>query len=373
MKSQYELELKSRENGNIYRFQSADGLNSKNSFRDEELLLVDEVQVEKTDRILVIQSGYGFLGAVLGDKAEFTVMQDTSSRACEFSKKNAKGNQVEGFNVENKAVEDIQEEFDKIIYAPADYEPVDLVKNRLTYASEKLTENGKIFLAGRKKSGIKRYRKHLQDAGDVQKIGSRGAIRAYRFKPQSNFSLSELDLEKEFRSEVDGFEADFTSSEGLFSHGKLDEGTRILLENLELSNPDKVLDLACGYGAISVFTAKMSDADLFLTDDSVRATEYAKRNLERNDIQCFEVKTGDCLDAFSGRKFDLIISNPPTHQGKGITEKIFSQAHDSLEKGGSFWLVYNQNMNYQAQLGQEFDRVEQIALQDNFKVVKAVK
>jgi len=224
MESEYELKLKAEETGKVYSFQSADGLNSKDSFRGEELLLADEVKIEDSDRILVIQSGYGFLGAVLGGKAGFTVMQDTSSRAIQFSELNVQENSLEDFRVENTTVSDVEGKFDKILYAPADYEPVDLVKNRLSHASEKLAEDGEIFVAGRKKSGIKRYRKHLQDNGGVQKIGSRGAISAYKFKSQNGSDLPKTDLEKSFRSEMEGFEADLISAEGLFSHGKLDEG-----------------------------------------------------------------------------------------------------------------------------------------------------
>ncbi|MFB6099896.1 MAG: hypothetical protein ABEK16_01355 [Candidatus Nanohalobium sp.] len=68
MNSQFQLKLKSQETGKIYTFHSADGLNSKGSFRDEELLLADEVDIKEDDRVLVVQSNYGFLGVVLGIK-----------------------------------------------------------------------------------------------------------------------------------------------------------------------------------------------------------------------------------------------------------------------------------------------------------------
>jgi 16S rRNA (guanine1207-N2)-methyltransferase len=372
MGSQYELKLKSEETDRVYTFSSADGLNSKKSFRDEGLLLADKTEIQETDRILIIQSNYGFLGTVLGDKADRVVMQDTSARACKFSKKNAEENNLENFNVINSASVAEEGSFDKIVYAPADYEAVDVVKDRLAGAVEVLSEEGELFVAGRKKSGLKRYRKYLEKSGDVQKIGNRGSVRAYSFSFDGRDPVRK-DLEKQFKAQVNGSEAIFKTAEGLFSSGKLDEGTRILLENLELSESENITDLACGYGAISVFIGKQYDCKLFLTDDDARAVKYAKENLESNGLNDFEVKTADCLDAFQDKKFDVVVSNPPTHQGKGVTRNMFQQSYGRLKEGGELWLVYNQNMQYKQELSRNFEKVEVKAEKNNFVVVKAVK
>jgi len=184
-----------------------------------------------------------------------------------------------------------------------------------------------------------------------------------------------LDLERSFEADVDGIEADFRTSEGLFSAGKLDEGTRILLENTEsdISEADEVLELACGYGAISVFLGKMYEFQLYLKDDDTRAVEYAGKNLGENGIEGSEVEAADCLDGFEDKKFDFVVSNPPTHQGSGVTDKMFRQVYESLFEGGEFWLVYNQNMGYEDQLSERFNLVETVAKEGNFIVVRAVK
>jgi 16S rRNA (guanine1207-N2)-methyltransferase len=356
------LQLKDQETGKVYSFETA-GLNSKNSFRDEELVL-SEVDTEESDDILVLQSNYGILGVTLKGNI---LMQETSARAANFSRKNAEMNDIDA-GIENRPVEDLEEKFDKIFYAPANYQPVELVKKRLSDASRLLKENGEIFISGKKKSGLKRYRNFLEKYGELEKISS-GKVRAYRFEREEE--LPEIDIEKAFSAELKDEEADFRSEEGLFSAGNLDDGTRILLENLE-DIQGKVLDAACGYGAIGVFTGKLFDVEILMTDDNVCATKHAEENMERNGVEG-EVRTGDCLDAFEDERFDFIISNPPTHQGKGVTQKIFRQAHQVLNDGGEFWLVYNQNMQYEKQLRERFDSVEIIAEEDNFLVVKAEK
>jgi 16S rRNA (guanine1207-N2)-methyltransferase len=372
MHSQYQLELRSQENNKIYSFESADGINSKNSFRKEELLLADEVGISKQDSILVIQSGFGFLGTVLGDKAESVTMYDVSARAAKFSERNADNNNIKNFRVENTAeILEIEQDFDKIVYAPSDYTPVDLVKQRLSQAVDKLKDSGEILIAGKKKSGLRRYRDFLKKFGNEEKLGKRGKIKVYSFSDLSE--PEEIDLETTFTAELRDIEADFVAAEGLFSSGKLDEGTRILLENIGLEKPDKVLEVGCGYGPISVFLSKKYDANLFLSDDNARAVKYASKNLENNGVEDFKLKTADCLDGFQDEKFDVIVSNPPTHQGRGVTDKVFEQSYEKLNEGGELWLVYNQNMKCEEQLRRKFQKVDKITCEENFLVVKAIK
>jgi 16S rRNA (guanine1207-N2)-methyltransferase len=81
----------------------------------------------------------------------------------------------------------------------------------------------------------------------------------------------------------------------------------------------------------------------------------------------------DCLDSFKGEKFDKIVSNPPTHQGKGVTDEIFQQSHKKLRKGGELYIVYNQNMNYEQHLEQIFSKVEILEKKNNYAVTRATK
>jgi 16S rRNA (guanine1207-N2)-methyltransferase len=85
------------------------------------------------------------------------------------------------------------------------------------------------------------------------------------------------------------------------------------------------------------------------------------------------LKNKDCLDGFTDRKFDAIVSNPPTHQGSGVTDEMFQQAHKSLKRGGKLYLVYNQNMNYEQQLEKIFSKVEILNKKNNYAVTRTTK
>jgi len=135
-----------------------------------------------------------------------------------------------------------------------------------------------------------------------------------------------------------------------------------------------VLDLACGYGIVGIFLKKRrKEINICFTDDNKTATSYTKKNLEANNVQNYAIKNKNCLDGFKNMKFDTIVSNPPTHQGKQVTNEIFQQSYNSLNQGGKFYIVYNQNMRYGEKLQKKFSEVEILENQDNFYVVEAIK
>ena len=378
-KPQYSLEIRSKTGygREIYKFSSADGVSPKDGFRDEELALADHMEPSEDDKMLITQSGYGFLGAVFGDmtpEAE-TVLADTSSRAHQLSKMNMKENDITSTSCEKLGFyTEIERSFDNIIYAPQNYQPVDLVKNRIENLIHLLNYDGSLYIAGRKKTGFKRYRKHLEEMkGDMKKIAQEGAVKIYMFKKNGQITVEKTEIEKEHLVEIDGENLEFMSCEGLFSAGKLDSGTELLLKNTDISDDRKVLDLACGYGTVAAYTASKADIDLYLSDDNGLACHYAEQNLENNGIKEYELRHSDCLEGFKHESFDLILSNPPTHQGKGVTDEMFSSAHGSLNRGGSLVIVYNSNMRFEDSLKELFSSTEVLEEQDGFKVLRADK
>ncbi|HHH99942.1 MAG TPA: 16S rRNA methyltransferase, partial [Thermococcus litoralis] len=74
----------------------------------------------------------------------------------------------------------------------------------------------------------------------------------------------------------------FITSSGVFSFGKLDRGTKLLIENMVLEKNWRVLDLGCGYGAIGIVASRFVNY-VVMTDINKRAVSIAKKNLKINN------------------------------------------------------------------------------------------
>ena len=70
------------------------------------------------------------------------------------------------------------------------------------------------------------------------------------------------------------------------------------------------LDLGTGSGILSLGAAKYSDT-VVATDLTQRSIDCARFNAALNGVTNIEFAVGDCFAPVAGRKFDLILSNPP--------------------------------------------------------------
>lgn len=83
------------------------------------------------------------------------------------------------------------------------------------------------------------------------------------------------------------------------------------LERVPAHASCRVLDLATGSGCIAVAIARhRSRARVTATDISRDALELARENAARHGVNV-EIVESDWFSALSGRRFDLIVSNPP--------------------------------------------------------------
>ena len=107
------------------------------------------------------------------------------------------------------------------------------------------------------------------------------------------------------------------------------------------------LDLGTGSGILSLGASRFSDA-VVATDLNQRAVDCARFNARLNGVENIEALAGDCFTPVAGRRFDLILSNPPffiTPQGDylfcenpmeldGLCRRLVKETRDYLNEGG---------------------------------------
>jgi len=137
-----------------------------------------------------------------------------------------------------------------------------------------------------------------------------------------------------------GHELRLTTEAGIFSRSRVDPGTRLLIQHMEIAPADAVLDLGCGYGVVGVVAAKLApQGRVTLVDINERAVALAAENLRANDIDNAEAVQGDAFAQVANRRFDVIALNPPIRAGNAVVHALIERARDHLEPGGRFYLV----------------------------------
>ncbi len=208
------------------------------------------------------------------------------------------------------------------------------------------------------------------------------------------------------RYALPGSGATVISGPGVFAEGKLDIGTRLLVEHLASRPPGDaavdVIDLGCGDGAVGISILLAGpNARVTFVDESTVALRSAQASVQANDDATRTLRArshfllGDALDAVlpftdasgwsahevagaepcSPASADLVVINPPFHDdhavGDAIAWRMLTGAQRVLRPGGEVLVVGNRHLGYHAKLARLFGDATVVASNPKFVVLSA--
>lgn len=131
---------------------------------------------------------------------------------------------------------------------------------------------------------------------------------------------------------------------GVFSHGRLDTGTAVLLRSVP-APPDHghLLDLGCGAGPIALTMALRSpNACVWAVDVNQRARQLCSANALDLELANLRVAAPD--EVPDDVRFEAIWSNPPIRVGKAALHGLLQHWLARLAVDGDAWLVVQRHL-----------------------------
>jgi 16S rRNA (guanine1207-N2)-methyltransferase len=136
---------------------------------------------------------------------------------------------------------------------------------------------------------------------------------------------------------------------GVFSPGRLDPGTRLLLDTAPPPPPDgDLLDLGAGYGPLAFALAKRSPgARIWAVDVNKRALDLCAGNAASAglvNVRCVPAPSAGQYSPSLPASYQLIWSNPPIRIGKQALHSMLTAWLGRLAPGAAAYLVVQRNL-----------------------------
>jgi precorrin-6B methylase 2 len=148
------------------------------------------------------------------------------------------------------------------------------------------------------------------------------------------------------------------SRPGVFSHRRVDPGARHLLNYMELQVGDRVLDLGCGSGVVTLgAAASSSQVHVHALDTNARAVECTQQGIEANGLENVSVELNSADDLNLAEPCQLVLANPPYFSGTRIVRAFLDAARRCLAPGGRILLVTKLPQWYAEHMGEWFEDV----------------
>ncbi|TVR10196.1 MAG: hypothetical protein EA401_12365 [Planctomycetota bacterium] len=167
---------------------------------------------------------------------------------------------------------------------------------------------------------------------------------------------------------------------GVFAAGRIDRGTRVLLqalENIDLTNIFQITDLGCGSGILGLAILQRADqAQLYAADADDLACAACFGNAQANACGGqVRVQWWDSREPLDAPAADLVLCNPPWHEDAMVARdagaRMVEQALVACAAQGQCFFVATRTQPFEGLLrGYSW---QEYAQDDGFKVLRVVR
>ncbi len=239
-----------------------------------------------------------------------------------------------------------------------------------------LGPGGRLVLYGGNDEGIRGAARMLEGlTGPIETLAIRGhgrVVAAARPEHLPGLRGRLRDWRTISRLRIAGVERDWVSYPGVFAANRVDDGTALLLLVLPpLAAGTRVLDFACGTGVIgAAVLAAQPAASIDMIDNDSVALEAAREN-----VPTARHLLGAGLMDVQGAVYDLILSNPPLHEGiagtRALVDRLVADAPAHLAPGGLLQMVVQRRVALDWLIGEHFGKAEIVAEDGGYRVWRA--
>jgi len=345
-------------------------------------VLVETAEIEEDAKILDINFGYGAVGiaaaanAPLGDATLMTF----DTKVTQLAQQNIKRNRF--VNAKAILADEPQDAldssnssaFDVVLMWNAPHLSKDLCLEMIQKSKPCLKEGGEFYIAAKTKKGAKSiaaFMKKIYGNVDTPKK-SKGYRILYSVKETDSGDDMVRKYEYQITEELKGKEYTFSTRPGVPSRKKIDDGAKLLVESIEISESDNILDLGCGYGVAGIVASDLAkEGMVYLVDTNIRAIRCARYNIIKNGCKNAQAQVGDGFGEVSELNFDLILSTPPEHSGKDVILPLVRSSYARLKPNGRFAIVVRKPELYLRELKRIFGNASILLQEGKHTIVEA--
>lgn len=173
---------------------------------------------------------------------------------------------------------------------------------------------------------------------------------------------------------LDGRDVEVETAGGIFSPGRIDLGTQVLLRSVpEPPQSGNLLDVGCGWGPIALTLAlRAPGATAWAVDVNERALDLVRRNAARIGVE--NVVACRPEEVPSDLSFAALWSNPPIRVGKDVLHGLLREWLPRVADDGAAYLVVQRNLgadSLQEWINREIvDGTAKVASAKGFRVLR---